>query len=111
MIDTEFDWRASEDEYWAQYGPLGVQNFRMQRQFKRERRAEMSLFGHAIDWLFEQLFPRRYYLFNYTVWERPLMRLIYKDGTPSNLMVRAPLPRFHSTGNNVPVTVCGRRGN
>jgi hypothetical protein len=93
-MDEEFDWQRSESEYWAQYGSLAVQDLYMQLRFKQERRAEMSLFGRFADWLVEQLFPLHYRRFNYTVWQRPLMRLIYKDGTPSRLCVRAPLPRL-----------------
>jgi len=57
----------------------------------------MSVFGRFADWVFEQLFPRRYYLFNYTVWERPAMRLICKDGTLSSLYVRARMPASKSS--------------
>ncbi|MBV9506225.1 MAG: hypothetical protein JO323_14590 [Acidobacteriia bacterium] len=36
MDFEEFDWRASEESYWAEYGPLAVQNHYMQILFKRE---------------------------------------------------------------------------
>jgi len=93
-MDEAFDWERSENQYWAQYGPLAVQDFHMQQRFKQERRAQMSGVGRFADWLVEQLFPLHYRRFNYTVWQRPGMRLIYKDGTPSHLFVRAPLPRL-----------------
>ncbi len=94
MLD-EYDWRKSEEMYWATYGSWEEQFWRQYAEDKRERRQEMSMAGRAFDWLLEALFTQRYVAWHFTV-SLPPMRLFYKDGSPSNLLVKHPLPRLSS---------------
>src|ERR1035438_6880524 len=57
MLD-EYDWRLSEDRYWAEYGSFTSQVMRYNEIAKRERREEMNVAARAFDWLLEALFPK-----------------------------------------------------
>jgi predicted transposase YdaD len=87
-----YDWAESETRYWEQHGPLEYQIARNIEMDKIERRSEMNAVERMIDRLMCLLFPS-YIRFHHTHRQRPPMRLIYTDGTPSNLIVGAPIPR------------------
>ncbi len=93
MLD-EYDWRLSEDRYWEEHGSYASQVWRYNEIAKRERRSEMNLPNRAFDWLLEALFPKWYFWATYCHTQLPWMRLFYKDGSPSNLLVRHPLPQL-----------------
>ena len=93
MLD-EYDWRKSEAIYWVEYGSYHSQVMRINATAKRERREEMGVTTSVFDWLFEALFPKRYWWLNYCHGRLPDMRLFYKDGSPSKLFVKHPLPRL-----------------
>src|ERR1017187_100673 len=99
-FESEFDWDASVRAYWLEHGSLGEQSLRIQLNDKRERRREMNLWMRAVDWLLEALFPRWYRQWPHVFGGFAPMRLICKNGSPSNLFVKHPLPRFVPRGGN-----------
>jgi hypothetical protein len=92
----EFDCKRSEELYWARYGSLEEQVWREQIRDKRERRSEMKIAVRLFDYALDAVFPKWYWRQHYHHPDFPPMRLMYRDGTASNLVTRHPLPRLVS---------------
>jgi hypothetical protein len=96
----EYDWRKSEELYWEKYGSFDLQIRRGIALAVNEEREEMSTAARILDRLLEALFPRRYALAHLGSVRFPNMRLYYRDGSPSKLFVKHPLPRLVPRAGN-----------